>query len=652
MLDHKPRVPDDTSFADWSWRGLVLGIIFGAVLGSANAYLGLMVGLTISTSIPLAVIMVAAFTALRPIIGKATILDVNIGQTAGSASSSLASGTIFTIPALFMWGIAPSLGEGFVQVALLALCGGVLGILFMIPLRPFLIVQEHHNLPYPEGKASAAVLVAADEGGARARPVFYGLLIGAAYKAILALAKLWPGAVDVHLPVLTKGVVGIKPTPALLGVGYVLGYRISAIMVAGGLLSWLGVIPLIALLGEMLSSPLFPELFPGEPMLISDMTAHQIWDHYVRYIGAGAVATAGIIAVIKALPVMVASIREGVRGLVARKELGTEGSARTSRDLSMKFVLGGTLIVVLVLALTPGLLGGGAPLMFRAIAAVCVVFFAFLFVTVSSRIVGLVGVTSNPTSGMAIVTLLGTSVLFYSLGWTDSMGKITVLTIGTVVCVAASMAGDISQDLKTGYIIGATPARQQSAELFGAVINAWVIAGVVLLLGSQYGFGGVDFPAPQATLMKTVIDGVLNANLPWGLVLTGASFAIVAELLGVPSLAFAVGIYLPLSTMTPVFVGGCLRALVEKRAMRAGASEDDTNKATEQGVLLASGLIAGEGVMGIGTAVTALIMGRRPEGFSFGLTGITGSVVSLVAFALLGWILFRTASSRGHGEAA
>jgi putative OPT family oligopeptide transporter len=650
MSDHKPYVPDDTSFADWSWRGLVLGILFGAILGSANAYLGLMVGLTISTSIPLAVIMVAAFTALRPIIGKGTILDVNIGQTAGSAASSLASGTIFTIPALFMWGIAPSLGEGFVQVALLAMCGGVLGILFMIPLRPFLIVQEHHNLPYPEGKASAAVLIAADEGGSRARPVFYGLILGAAYKAILALAKLWPGVVDVHLPVLSKGVIGIKPTPALMGVGYVLGYRISAIMVAGGLLSWLGIIPLIALLGEMLNSPLFPELFPGTPMLISEMTAQQIWDHYIRYIGAGAVATAGIIAVVKALPVMVASIREGVRGLLARKQIDSEASARTSRDLSMGVVLGGTVIVVLVLALIPGVLGGGAPLLFRVIASVCVVIFAFLFVTVSSRIVGLVGVTSNPTSGMAIVTLLGTSVLFYSLGWTDSMGKITVLTIGTVVCVAASMAGDISQDLKTGYIIGATPANQQRAELIGAVVNAWVIAGVVLLLGSQFGFGGVDFPAPQATLMKTVIDGVLNANLPWGLVLTGSSFAIVAELLGVPSLAFAVGIYLPLSTMTPVFAGGCLRALVEKRAKRRGASESETNKDTERGVLLASGLIAGEGVMGIGTAVAALIMGRRAEGFSFGLTGVTGSVVSLAAFAVLGWILFKTASSRKRDE--
>ena len=647
--EHKPYVPDDTAFRDWSWRGLVMGILFGAVLGAANAYLGLKVGLTISTSIPLAVIMVAAFAALRPLIGKGTILDVNIGQTAGSASSSLASGTIFTIPALFMWGMAPALGSGFLQVAALAMCGGVLGVLFMIPLRPFLIVKEHANLPYPEGTASAAVLVAADEGGTRARPVFIGLGIGAAYKALLDLVKLWPDEVDIHIPVLKKGVLGIEPTPALLGVGYVLGYRVSAIMVAGGLLSWLGLIPLLALLGERLPQPLFPELFPAgtTPKLIAEMSAHEIWSRYIRYIGAGAVATAGIIAVIKSLPVMVASVREGLRGFAARNNLAVAQPARTRRDLPMTVVLGGAVAVVLLLALAPGVLGGAAPFLFRAVAAVCVAFFAFLFVTVSSRIVGLVGVTSNPTSGMAIVTLLGTSMLFYSMGWTDALGKITVLTTGTVVCVAASIAGDISQDLKTGYIIGATPARQQAAELFGGTINALTIAGVVLLLGSQYGFGGEDFPAPQATLMKTVVDGVLQANLPWGLVLTGAAFSIVAELLGIPALAFAVGIYLPLSTMTPVFAGGCLRALVERRS---GVRSEPGKKAAmsaEQGVLFGSGLIAGEGVMGIGVAVAALILGQRPPGVAWAFTGLTGSIVSLVGFAALGWLLFRAARNAG-----
>ena len=641
MSEHKPYIPSDTSLADWSWRGLVLGIVFGAVLGSANAYLGLKVGLTISTSIPLAVIMVAAFAVLRPLIGKSSILDVNIGQTAGSASSSLASGLVFTIPALFMWGLAPVLGKGYIQIALLALCGGVLGILFMIPLRPFLIVREHKNLPYPEGTASAAVLVAADEGGTRARPVFVGLLLGAVYKMMLSLGKFWPEEVDMKIPLLKKGILGIEPTPALLGVGYVLGYRISAIMVAGGLLSWMGLIPLIAIFGEALNTPLFPELFPegSPPQLISEMTAHDIWNRYIRYVGAGAVAAAGIIAVLKALPIMIASVREGVRGLAARGQLVAVKPLRTVRDLPMTVVLLGVGGVLVILSATPGVLGSGNQLIFRIVAATCIAIFAFLFVTVSSRIVGLVGVTSNPTSGMAIVTLIGASVLFHALGWTDTVGKVTVLMVGTVVCVAASMAGDISQDLKTGYIIGATPARQQSAELIGAIVNAWVIAGVVLLLGSQYGFGGIDFPAPQATLMKTVIDGVLSANLPWALVLTGAAFAIVSELLGVPSLAFAVGIYLPLSTMTPVFVGGCLRALVERRASNKGTG---SASGSEKGVLFASGLIAGEGVLGIGIAVSAMIAGHKPEGFGLGFTGTTGSIVSLLAFGVLCWLLVRS----------
>lgn len=648
MSQHQPYIPADTQLADWSWRGLVMGAIFGAILGSANAYLGLKVGLTISTSIPVAVISVAAFAALRPIMGRSTIQDVNISQTTGSASSSLASGIIFTIPALFMWGLAPTLGKGFIQVTLLALCGGILGILFMIPLRPFLIVKEHQNLPYPEGTACAAVLVAADAGGAKARPVFTGLLMGVVYKAVLSLLKLWPTEVDIRIPVLKKGIVGIEPTPALLGVGYVLGYRIAAIMVAGGLLSWLGIIPLMALFGESLPAPLFPELFPdgAAPKLIRDMSASEIWSRYVRYVGAGAVATAGIIAVIKSLPVMVASVRIGFRGLLSRGRIVQETRLRTERDLPMGVVLMGTAAVVLLLALAPGAIGAGAPLRFRVMAAVCIAVFAFLFVTVSSRIVGLVGVTSNPTSGMAIVTLIGTSVLFYSLGWTDTFGKVTVLTIGTVVCVAASIAGDVSQDLKTGFLIGATPARQQVAEIAGVLLNAGAITAVVLLLGTQYGFGGTEFPAPQATLMKTVIDGVLNANLPWGLVLTGASFALVAELLGIPSLAFAVGIYLPLSTMTPVFLGGCVRALVDWAGRRDRQNVAEGGDNTDKGILYASGLIAGEGVMGIGIAVAAMSMGRRPPGIGFSLEGMTGEVVSLLALAAVGWILFRTARRR------
>ncbi len=642
MTEYKPYVPNETPLSDWSLRGFILGVIFGAILGSANAYLGLKVGLTISTSIPIAVIIVAAFAALKPILGKSSILDVNIGQTAGSASSSLASGVIFTIPALFMWGIAPAFGQGLFQLTILAACGGILGILFMIPLRPFLIVKEHETLPYPEGTACAAVLVAADQGGARAKPVFIGLGVGAVYKAILGLGKIWPASISLNVPVLKKAVLGLNATPALLGVGYVLGYRIAAIMVAGGLISWLGLIPLIALVGEYIQQPLFPDLFPegATVKLVTEMSAAEIWSRYIRYIGAGAVATAGIIAVVRALPIMYASLKVGLQGFLARKTLAEPGPVRTQRDLSMKVVLIGVIAIILVLALVPGVLGEGSPLVFRVVASICIAFFALLFVTVSSRIVGLVGVTSNPTSGMAIVTLLGTSTLFYLLGWTDTMSKFTVLTIGTVVCVAASMAGDISQDLKTGHIVGAMPARQQMAEILAVLMNATVIAGVVYLLGSQYGFGGAEFPAPQATLMKTVIDGVLQANLPWGLVLTGAAFSIVISLLGIPSLAFAVGMYLPLATLTPVFVGGCIRALVEARS---GGNADKAKEGTEKGILFGSGLIAGEGVMGIGIAVVALAMGQRPPGLGFEFTGMGGEVVSLGFFAFLGWLLYRTA---------
>ncbi|MHC4078967.1 MAG: OPT family oligopeptide transporter [Planctomycetota bacterium] len=650
----EPFVPDNTPYRDFTWKAVIVGIVLGGVFGCANAYLGLKVGLTISTAIPLAVIMVATFKGLPVLFGKTTILDYNIGQTAGSASSALASGTIFTIPALFMWGLATTdVGAGIFQVAMLAMCGGVLGILFMIPLRRFLIVREHKNLPYPEGTAASKVLIAAEEGGSKARPVFIGLAVGLIYKFILSIAKLWPAGLHLKIPVLKNGVLGLEASPALIGVGYVLGYRISAIMVAGGLLSWLCLIPLISHFGELILTPVFPET----ELLIKDMGADQIWNRYIRYIGAGAVATAGLLAVLRALPIMIASVREGLRGLFGSS--GEPGDApvaevpRTQRDLPMRILVVGVLTVITVLTLVPGVIGGGvagdASLTLRAVAAVCIAFFAFLFVTVSSRVVGLVGVTSNPTSGMAIVTLLGTSVLFYALGWTDDFGKVTVLTIGTVVCVAASIAGDISQDLKTGYLLGATPAKQQTAELMAAVCNAGVIAAAVFMIGKAGGFtvvgdeGTPEFGAPQATLIKTVIDGVLNANLPWALVLTGSALAILAALIGLPALAFAVGIYLPLSVMTPVFVGGVLRAIVERKAKSCG---ENVSRRADLGVLLASGLIAGEGLMGIGRAGVTAALGEKPPGFGVDLGSPLGEIVSLAGFLMLGWLIYASTLKR------
>ncbi len=631
MAEHKPYIPAETELKDFTLKAVIAGILFGIIFGSANAYLGLRVGLTISTAIPLAVVSVAMFRLLRPILGPSTILENNIAQTTGSASSSLASGIIFTIPALSLWGFDPSL----LQIGTLAILGGVLGVLFMIPLRRFLIVKEHQNLPYPEGTASAQVLIAADAGGAKARNVFLGLGIGAFYKALTGFLHLWAENISLKLPVLRKAEIGLEASPALLGVGYILGYRISAIMVAGGLLSWVGIIPLIDLFGRGLTSPMFPEM----ELLIADMGPQELWTRYIRYIGAGAVACAGIITVLKSIPTMFSSLKIGLHELKERSSAQVATKIRTDRDLPITVVITGAGLVSLVIMLTPHVLGVSSTFVIRILGAICIALFAFMFVTVSSRIVGLVGVSSNPTSGMTIVTLLGTSLIFYALGWTDNMGKAAVLTIGTVVCVAASIAGDISQDLKCGYLIGATPKKQQTAELIGAVTSAFFIAGAVWLLGRAYTFGSVDLPAPQATLMKTVIEGVLQADLPWGLVLTGAAIAGVAELLGTPSLPFAVGIYLPLSAMTPVFVGGCIRHFLEKSA---GTDEEKKGSRKEQGILLGSGLIAGEGIMGVFIAAYAFFAGK-PKGIGLVWPEPIGQFVSLGVFVLLGWVLVKRA---------
>jgi putative OPT family oligopeptide transporter len=620
MDEHKPYVPDITAYKDITLKAVIIGAIFGVIFGSANAYLGLRVGLTISTAIPLAVISVAVFRALSPIIGKSTILDCNIAQTTGSASSSLASGIIFTIPALFLWGFNPSL----FKIGTLAFLGGILGVLFMIPLRRALIVKEHEVLPYPEGTAAAQVLISADAGGAKAKNVFLGLGVGAFFKALVEIVKLWPEKIYLKIPVLKKALLGMEPTPALLGVGFILGPRIAGIMVAGGFLSWVGIIPLISYFGENLSMPLFPET----DLPLAQMSAEEIWRNYVKFIGAGAVAVGGIITVVKSLPTMFNALKIGIKDFSLSRRDSQSQKKRTDTDLPITVLGLGILMVIIIIMLTPQILGISTTLLVRLIASVCIVVFAFCFVTVSSRIVGMIGVSSNPTSGMTIVTLLGTSLLFLALGWTDILGMATALTVGTVVCVGASIAGDISQDLKSGYIIGATPKRQQSSELVGVLASAFAIAAAVWLLGEAFSFGTTALPAPQATLMKTVVEGVLGGNLPWGLVLVGGSFAIVAELLGIPSLPFAVGIYLPLSTMTPVFVGGVVRRFIEKR----GNNEELKTKRKEKGVLLGSGFIAGEGILMVFVAVYAYFAKAKPKGIGLVWPGSLGDFVALAAF--------------------
>ena len=633
---YDPFVDANETPAEFTLKSVGLGIVFGIIFGAANAYLGLRAGLTISTSIPVAVMTVAVFRALSSVGVRGTILETNISQTTGSASSSLASGVIFTLPALFMWGMPPEL----LQMTLLAMCGGLLGILFMIPLRRFLIEREHGKLPYPEGTACAEVLVANEIGGGRARFVFYGLAGGAFFKFLTSWLRVIPGDVHVKVPFLKKGEVGMDLSAALFGVGYILGPRIAAVMVGGGLLSWLVIIPAIAYWGDAQTTPMFPET----ANLIRDMSPGQLWTRYVRYIGAGAVATAGIVTLIRSIPVMVNSFRIGASQLSERVSGTEKTTLRTDNDLPLRFVGIGVAFIGLVLVLVPQVFGSVGGIGIRAVAALCVVVFAFFFVTVASRIVGLVGVTSNPTSGMTIAALLGTASIFLAFGWTDAMGKAAALTVGCVVAIAASISGDTSQDLKTGFLLGATPRKQQTAELIGVLTSATFVCLTVLALGKGFGFGSTELPAPQATLMKLVIDGVLDQNLPWSLVAIGAGIALACEVARIPSLPFAVGVYLPVSTMTPIFVGGLIRLWMERNA------KDETTAADrrERGVLLGSGFVGGEGLLGVGIALVAVAKSRRPDGIGTEWLGneVTAMLAGAAAFAVFIAWFFRSVRGR------
>jgi len=624
-----PYVEADRSIPEFTLKAAFFGILFGIVFGAANAYLGLRAGLTISTSIPVAVMTVAAFRALQSVGYPGTILETNLSQTIGSASSSLASGVIFTLPALFLWGVAPTL----LQMTLLAMCGGLLGVLFMIPLRRFLIKGEHGRLPYPEGTACAEVLVANEVGGRNARYVFYGLGLGALFKFLTSWIRVLPDDAWTRLPFIRKGELGMDLSPALFGVGYILGPRIAAVMVGGGLLAWIVIIPGIGWWGATLTSPVFPE----SSALIADMSPSDIWTRYVRYIGAGAVATAGIVTLIRSIPVMIQSFRIGTEQIRDRVEAGASVQAtdRTDNDLPLRFVGFALLAVTLALAFVPQIFGEALALPMRIVASICVVVCAFFFVTVASRIVGLVGVTSNPTSGMTIASLLATAGVFLVMGWTDLTGKAAALTVGCVVAIAASIAGDTSQDLKTGYLLGATPRRQQVGELIGVLTSATFVCLSVLLLAETFGFGTQELPAPQATLMKLVIEGVLDQQLPWGFVAIGIGIALACELLRIPSLPFAVGVYLPVSTMTPVFIGGLLRGFFERRAR----SEAEAADRRERGVLLGSGFVGGEGLLGVGIAAVAFVQNRRPDGIGTDWLGSNGiaQFVGLAGFGFLVW---------------
>ncbi len=635
---YQPYIPATESPLEFTLRATLAGILFGIVFGAANAYLGLRAGLTISTSIPVAVITVAAFRVLSSLGRKTSLLEANQSQTVGSASSSLASGIIFTLPALFLWNLDPTLA----QMTLLALFGGLLGVLFMIPLRAFLIQREHGNLPYPEGTACAEVLVASEVGGSKARNVFLGLGLGALLKGVFGLLKAFPADFHFPIPFLKKAQLGSDISGALFGVGYILGPRVATIMVGGGLLSWLVIIPALAWWGEGRTIPLYPET----DLTIDQMPSQTLWTRYVRYIGAGAVAAGGLITLIRSIPTMIESFRVGAQQI--RRRLQDSAAAqvvRTAHDLPLTVVVGGALIIAVAMALAPGVFGPVDSFLLRLAAALLVVVFAFFFVTVSSRIVGLVGVTSNPTSGMTIATLLGTASIFLAAGWTDDVGKAAAITVGCVVAIAASIAGDTSQDLKTGFLLGATPRRQQIGELAGVLTSAVFVCMTVMLLDSAYGFGTSELPAPQATLMQVVVEGVLQQSLPWGLVGIGVLIALICEAVRIPSLPFAVGVYLPISTTFPVFLGGLLRRLMEGSA----PSDEEQNKRRERGILFGSGLVGGEGLMGVLIAGIAFYLGQAPELIGSAWAGVFGQVGSLALFALLIYIFYRRCQGKESG---
>jgi putative OPT family oligopeptide transporter len=630
-------VPASQSPAEFTIKAVILGALFGLIFGASTVYLGLRAGLTVSASIPIAVLAISVLKRL----GGSTILENNIVQTIGSAGESVAAGVVFTIPALIFLVPNGPVYFNYLQITLLAFAGGILGVLMMVPLRRALIVKEHGVLPYPEGTACADVLVAGERGGALARMVFVGLGIGFLWKALSWIVQIFRTVIGYSFgrtSIFPNATLNIDISPEYMGVGYVIGPRIAGVMFAGGVLSWLVLLPLLTILGNYMTVPLPP--VPASGLMISQMTPAQLWSAYIRYTGAGAVLAAGIITLLRTLPTIVSSFRDSM------KEFGDRHQApvkiRTDRDMPMIVVLGGTLVLAILLAVVPGM-----PTQGNFLSAILVVIFGFFFVTVSSRIVGLIGSSSNPVSGMTIATLILTCTIFVALGWTGDFYAPIALGVGAVVCIAAANAGATSQDLKTGYIVGATPIHQQNGLLIGVVVSATIIGFTTLYLHGVMTIGSESLPAPQATLMATIIKGLLSQNLPWGLVLTGVFIAVTLELCGIHSLSFAVGSYLPIATTAPIFCGGLVRYWVERKTGHAEESEIGA------GTLFSSGLIAGGSITGI---VYAVMFGNgwiaeADASNTLGLIpflheGTAGMVFGGLLFAALAWVLARLARKK------
>ena len=622
----KPYISADKVLPEFTVTS-ILGIILAVVFGAANAYLGLKVGMTVSASIPAAVISLGV---IRVIMKKNSILESNMVQTIGSAGESLAAGAIFTMPALFLWAEEGKIDmPGYLEITLIALFGGILGVLFMIPLRKALIVEEHGTLPYPEGMACAEVLLAGEEGGSNASTVFAGMGLGAAFKFIVDGLKIVPS--DIATPNIKgyAGQIGVEIYPALIGVGYICGPSISSYMFAGGIIAWLVLIPAVVFFGGSIDfATLGNTGLAGQTIaeVYAANGASAIWSNVIKYVGAGAIATGGVISLLKSLPLIIKTFAGAMKSL---KNTSGGTNVRTDRDLKMPVVLGIILIVIILIWLVPSV-----PV--SLLGAFLIAIFGFFFATVSSRMVGLIGSSNNPVSGMAIATLLISTFVLKATGNTGMAGMTGAIAIGSIICVIAAIAGDTSQDLKTGFIVGATPAKQQVGELIGVVASGFAIAGVMSLLNKAWGFGSAEIPAPQATLMKMIVEGIMDAKLPWVLVFMGVFLALALEVLRVPVMPFAIGLYLPIYLSCGIMVGGVVRLFLDKKK----EAEAKKKEMISNGTLYCAGMIAGEGLVGILMAVLAIIkVGDNSIaaiiGGLFNLSGAAGNIVGLIVLALM-----------------
>lgn len=621
--EFKPYIPAEKITPEFTVTSIIMGIILAIVFGAANAYLGLRVGMTVSASIPAAVISMGV---IRVIMRKNSILESNMVQTIGSAGESLAAGAIFTMPALFLWaeeGLCdmPSL----VEITLIALCGGILGVLFMIPLRNALIVKEHATLLYPEGTACADVLLAGEEGGSNASTVFCGMGFAAIFKFIVDGIKVIPADIAAEFKSF-KGELGLEVYPALLGVGYIVGPKIASYMFVGSLVGWMVIIPMICLFGADIW------MYPADAgttigQLYEAGGAAAIWSSYVKYIGAGAIATGGIISLIKSLPLIVTTFRDSMKSM---KDGKNTGSARTAQDLPMGIVLAGIVVMSVIIWLVPVI-----PV--NLLGALLIVVFGFFFATVSSRMVGLIGSSNNPVSGMAIATLLIATITIKASGDSGITGMMGAIAIGSVICIVAAIAGDTSQDLKTGFLLGATPKKQQIGELIGVVASGLAIGGVLYLLNAAWGYGGAEVPAPQATLMKMIVEGIMGGELPWNLVFIGVFLALGLEILRVPVMPFAIGLYLPIYLNASIMVGGVVRMFMDGRKK---VDEKTKERQSTDGTLYCAGMIAGEGLVGILLAILAVggitmdLSGKLNLGNIGGLALMIVMVLCLLKFSL------------------